>query len=437
MEQYLGYIISPLNNEESIESVRLIKSEDNIEIEFSANSHHQLNIATIHGSFTGLGDVTLINCKNIGMSTGSGGYQKKYSAEYLLVGDYISNLNEKTFDSIKIEMPGLLGWTKISGIKNDFFATRTVTTEDVPNVILYSSDQYTVELYSVVNYSFKRQNNEVSLKEDIGLKVQAQNKSLSVLDFLEHIVEFQKLFFIIGNTSSELGKVTLNNEKEFSTQLFWKGKRSLGDPSINNPSLKYNDILPNIIDIVSNWISKREIHTSIDLILEKSINAKLSIENYFLNNCFAIETFHRRFKNFRIFDQQEFKTIKEEILKSVENDEIREILSNNLAHINEPNFRRRLIDFSEDFGNVLPKDFQIDSFITQTVKTRNFLVHRSSEKNIFTKFEMLYATIFIEIIVKINIYRVLGIEEDLIKKSLIHAGGNTISMYEYNKSFQF
>ena len=46
---------------------------------------------------------------------------------------------------------------------------------------------------------------------------------------------------------------------------------------------------------------------------------------------------------------------------------------------------------------------------------------------------MLYVSIFLEIIIKINIYRVLGIKENLIEKLLIEAGKNIESFYHANK----
>jgi hypothetical protein len=437
MEQYIGYIVSPYNDDEIIESVRLSLSNELIEIEFSASCLHYLDLPYILGTFNGLGKVTFFKCQNSGSSSGSGASQKKYSAQFLFIGDYLPNPEDKYFEYVQIAVKGLYSWTKISSIINDVYESKTIRIEDSPNILIYSCNDYIVELYSNVNYSFKRKNNEISLKENVGIKILSKNRVLNVWEYLELLREFQKLFFILGNVDTQIDKVFFCDGSDYPVTLNWHGYKAIGLPSPTNLALQFHDIVPELQSIITNWINKKELQTSIDLILEKSKNSDLSVENYFLNNCFAIETLHRRYMNFRIFDESEFKSIKKKILEDIENIEVKEILSNNLAHINEPNFRRRLKDFSEIFNKVLPGDFELDQFITRVVKTRNFLVHRSSDKNTFAKFEMLYAAIFIEIIVKVNIYRLLEIKEPLIDNALQSTSRTTIAMYEFNKHLSY
>ncbi|MFC3971662.1 HEPN domain-containing protein [Maribacter confluentis] len=190
-------------------------------------------------------------------------------------------------------------------------------------------------------------------------------------------------------------------------------------------------------EIIHNWFDKKDLHTSIELILEKTINTQLSHENYFLNNCFAIETLHRRFNNYKLFDKSEFKSIKENILKSIENNDLRKLIENNLAHINEPNFRNRLTNYEADFSHLLPENQNVKNYISKIVKTRNYLVHRGNSKNIFEEFDMLYASFFIETVVKINVYRILGIKNKLIEKLLIETGERINSLYQSNDRMRF
>lgn len=143
------------------------------------------------------------------------------------------------------------------------------------------------------------------------------------------------------------------------------------------------------------------------------------------------------FKNYNLFEKTEFKTIKEGILASIEDEDIKVIIGNSLAYINEPNFRKRLSDFKPDFSSVLPVDWNVEDYIGKIVRTRNYLVHRGSDKKIFDKFDMLYASIFIETIIKINVYRVLGIKESLIEKLLKETGNSVKEMYVSNKRMGF
>lgn len=438
MENYIGKIDSPFNKEERIDFVRLSISNEIIEIEFSSSEYSDHNIKTITGIFNGFGKVTLVNCQNIGMSTGAGADIKRYSAEYLFKGEFIIKPELCYFDRVNIEMNGLLDWTKISAINNKLFTDKKLIIEDIDIIKIYNSNNFSIEIYSSNNIKCKRENNQITISENVGLKIRSINGNINIWDYLHLIKELKKIIFILSNRNTQINITNFYRGKGIPpVTLYWLGNNSLGSPSAMSPRIKFEDIKQDLNFIIHNWFEKKDLHTSIELILEKTINNKLSRENYFLNNCFAIETFHRRFKNYRLFDKTEFKSIKEGILESITNSDIKELIGNNLAHINEPNFRKRLTDFEPDFHIILPKEWDVEEYITRIVKSRNYLVHRSSDKNIFDKFDMLYASIFIENIIKINVYRTLGIEENLIEKLLIETGQNIKGFYDSNKRMKF
>lgn len=437
MASFIGKIVSPFNAKESIDFVRLSISDEVIDIEFSSSERSHNNIKTIIGVFNGFGKATLINCKNIGMSSGAGADIKKYRADYLFQGEFISNPELYYFDRVNIEIEGLLDWTKISAVNNKLFTDKKLSIEDVEVIEIYSSDNFSLEIFSSNSINFKRPNNQITIKENVGLKIKATNGNINVWGYLDLIKELKKLFFIISNRNTQIDSTNFYKDKGMPVTLFWIGNNSLGSPSPMSPRIKFEDIKPDLHNLIHNWFNNEDIHTSIDLILEKSINNKLSRENYFLNNCFSIETFHRRFKNYRLFEKAKFKLLKEGILKSIDEKQVRELVENNLAHINEPNFKRRLTDFESDFRSVLPDDWDVEEYITRIVKSRNYLVHRSSSRKIFDKFDMLYAAIFIETIVRINIYRILGIKEYIIKNLLSEAGENIKGFYDSNKNMKF
>jgi hypothetical protein len=437
MENYIGKIVSPFNENESIDFVRLSISNEIIEIEFSSSKRSDGNIKTIIGVFNGFGKVTLVNCQNIGMSTGAGADVKKYSAEYLFKGEFINNPESYYFDRVNIEMSGLLDWTKISSINNNLFTDKVLTIEDIDIIEIYKSDDLSIEIFSSNNINFKRENNQITIKENVGFKIKSQNGHINIWDYLHLIKELKKILFILSNRNTHIDNTNFYKGKGTPVKLYWFGNNSLGSPSPTNPRINFEDIKPDLNNIIHNWFENKDLHTSVELVLEKSINNKLSRENYFLNNCFSIETFHRRFKNYKLFDKVEFKAIKEGILESIEKSDIKELIGNNLAHINEPNFKKRLYDFQSDFSKLLPSDWNVEEYITRIVKTRNYLVHRSSNKKVFEKFDMLYASIFIETIIKINVYRTLGIKEVLIEKLLSDTGKNIKGFYDSNKRMRF
>lgn len=433
MKHYIGNITSPFNQDESFDNTRLTISEKSIELEFTTNTHEHRNVVVIYGVFNGFGKVSLFNCKNIGGSHGAASSVVRYSAEYLFRGEFINELASTQFNRVNVEMVGLLNWTNLSSIKNNLFTKKKLEIEEFDAKRIYSSDDFSIELFSSVNTNIKREYNQTTVKENVGLRIKSNEKNIEIIEFLSIIQELKKLLFLLSNNETSIDNTTFYNENDEPTVLIWEGLNSLGSPLPISTSLKFNEIENDLDKIISIWFNNTEIHTSIDLILEKSRNNKLSRENYFLSTCFALETLHRRFKNYKLFQKSKFKEVKQAILNAIDDNAIKELIENSLAHINEPNFRNRLYDFKLDFEKVLPEEKSVEDYIGQIVKTRNYLVHRSSDKQVFDEFEMLYSAIYIEAIVKSNIYEILGISEQVIENVLIKTGRCIHGFYNANK----
>src|SRR5690606_20097185 len=204
MEKYIGKIVSPFNENESIDFVQLSISNEIIEIEFSSSKRSHSNIKTIIGVFNGFGKVTLVNCQYIGMSTGEGADVKKYNAEYLFKGEFINNPESIYFDRVNIEMSGLLDWTKISSINNKLFTDKKLTIEDIEIIEIYRTDDLLIEIFSSNNINFKRENNQITIKENVGFKIKSQNGNKSIWDYLHLINELKKILFILSNRNTHI-----------------------------------------------------------------------------------------------------------------------------------------------------------------------------------------------------------------------------------------
>lgn len=295
MENYIGKIASPFNEEESIDFARLSVSNEMIEIEFSSSERDYRNVKVIVGVFNGLGKVTLVNCQIIAMSSGAGAEIKKYRAEYLFVGEFINDPESLYFDKVSIEMTGLLDWTKMSAINNNLITDKILTVGDPDKIEIYNSDYFSVEVFSSYNINLKRENKQVTIKENVGLTIKSINGNISIWEYLHLIRELKKFFFILSNGNTQIDNTKFYKGKGMPVTLYWNGNASLGSPSPTNLRIKFDDIKLDLSEIIHKWLEKKDLQTCIELILEKSINNNLSRENYFLNNCFAIETFHRRF----------------------------------------------------------------------------------------------------------------------------------------------
>lgn len=434
MSSYFGHIISPYNENEIIESVYLTNDDSKIEIEFQSNTWNYKNIENIVGLFNTIGKVTLLNCQFKRVEGGAGGQVKRYSAEYLLTGINLKRPLELFCDSVKITTSGLINWTKLYSV--NYAPVKILEIELPKSLVIYDSNSFSITLFPLVNTSHKREDNSYSISERIGFEIKPTQNKINLWDYLKNIDSLKKLLFILSAKKISFEDIIFYQKNDFF-ELFRKEKVSLNGSPSNIISLEFDDIKEYLNKIIDAWFNTTEIHTSIDLILEKSVNTKLSRENYFLNCCFSLETFHRRFKNYNLFDPKYLKTLKNSFLKSVEDEEMKKALQGSFAHVNNPNFKQRLFDFKEDFSKILPKGSDIESYISKIVKTRNFLVHRSSNKNTLKGLDILYAAIYLENIVKANIYRVLGIEEDLIDKKIIHKSDILKGFYDLNKSLEF
>lgn len=206
--------------------------------------------------------------------------------------------------------------------------------------------------------------------------------------------------------------------------------------SISATWTEFKEIQENIEEILKTWYENKNLYSSIDLLIEKFLNPKLSRENDFLNSCFAIETFHRRFKKMEVFKKSVFRRIRKSIIEKIEDDNLKKFFNEKLAYANEPTFRVRLMDLKVHFENRLPSNIDVDDYITKIVKTRNFLVHRGKNENIFDDFDMLYAARYIESVVRICIMIELKVPDKLIAKTVNFTKSHLSQMYQWNKKIK-
>jgi hypothetical protein len=170
--------------------------------------------------------------------------------------------------------------------------------------------------------------------------------------------------------------------------------------------------------------------------LEKYFQTGLSRETFFLNSCFAIEIYHRRFKKNQRLPKADFKKIKDGIISKLDTPDEINLFENKLAYANEPSFKERLESLKEDFKIILPLTIDMDSYIKQIVNTRNNIVHRSSSKNTLSGLDIYYSSVYLEALTKLCIYRELGFNQSHILKMFIHTREQIDGMYKLNKRLQ-
>ena len=89
--------------------------------------------------------------------------------------------------------------------------------------------------------------------------------------------------------------------------------------------------------------------------------------------------------------------------------------------------------YKEDFISLIPPNFDVEKYITTIVRTRNFLVHRSSQKTVFDSFDLLYAAIYIEGIAKLQILKFLEVDRNIIHQEYKKMQEDLTTKYRLNR----
>lgn len=206
-----------------------------------------------------------------------------------------------------------------------------------------------------------------------------------------------------------------NQDEPLSMKLHTSTLNFMTNPSFDFV-FSYNDLIDSYQNIFECWFNNKKLEDSINLISEKSF-LKLSGETYFLNTCFSLETLHRKhFKNY-VYEEENYEQLRIGIIEKL-NPEEKKLFLEKLQFANEPSFRSRLKDFNKDFAISLKGDYKANNIIGKIVDTRNYLVHRGEKKNILENIEMTKVAKVIENVVKINIFRLIGVDENKIQSKI-------------------
>ena len=425
--EVIGNIIIPSIENKSVDSVllRLIYGENPVlEFKFTSSSH-PMNIPIIIGTFTGLGDITFLNCTLLGASSGASGTIVKYNSLNYIKGHHFKQKEELLFNRVSIEVPQLTSWFKSDCI--EFKDIENQTHVIISNLHKYEniiSENISLSFNLVVHESHSR--NKAVLEETIYLVCETIKSKISLDDILDLFQHLLKFLVFIQPFDPKIESIILRNDDlchEFGKEKHIKHINLYINPiqlsiygSLTSFFFEFEEIKPNLESILQKWFDPK-ITSTIDLLLSNTFEPNVNIENHFLNICFAIESFHRQFINNKTFTDEEFDERIQYINKSIENEEINKWLVNKLQHGNEPSFRTRLKYFKEILELII--DTNIKTFINNIIDTRNYLVHRDKKtKRVLKRFELFYSIRYLEILLKINIMDFLGIKIETYKRKL-------------------
>jgi hypothetical protein len=286
---------------------------------------------------------------------------------------------------------------------------------------LFQNDNFEISVSLFCKESFNQTN--IIIEEYAELKISAKKCQLSLFGFLDIYKKTKLLISFLGNHHSgtdlfylKQDKIIYENQDSPLTLRFYSTSLSL----INNFNFdfvfSYDDLVDDYQEIFSSWFENDKMQESINLLIQKNF-LKLSPENYFLNTSFSLETLHRtHFKN-NVYEIEEFEEIKKGIIEKLSPAE-KKLFIDKLQYANEPSLRKRLKYFKDDFSLVLKGDYNVNNLIGKIVETRNYLVHRGDKKDVLEINQMPAIAKVLENIVKLNIFRLIGVNENKIHNKI-------------------
>lgn len=93
-------------------------------------------------------------------------------------------------------------------------------------------------------------------------------------------------------------------------------------------------------------------------------------------------------------------------------------------------------DLKEEFLIVLPQRIEFYNFIKKVVDTRNYIVHRTPKDETFSGLELYYASIYIETVTKLCVFKELGFNQLIISQMFVNSGYTIDNMFQYNNHLQ-
>src|SRR5699024_186469 len=206
--------------------------------------------------------------------------------------------------------------------------------------------------------------------------------------------------------------------------------------------ISYKDVQGNFGEILNAWLGKQKsLKTVLDLHLS-DFYKDVYLETKFLNAVQAIEIYHRKFLDGKVFDETVYQEYNRKILTYVQkemSEEFKNKIMGMLQHGNEYSLSKRIRELINKNLDAETKSYLFGNsnnrskFIQQIVDTRNFLTHydQSGKKNVLVGIEIYYAVQRLKALTTVIIFKEICMEEGTILRKI---QDNKKSAYAINKS---
>ena len=388
--------------------------------------------------------VTLYNCfmtKSGGATLVQGEESGKpstiYSIRYLLIGLHVLSTSDLKFNQISSEIFNLGEWVGISGFKRQDINPERLKNHEIvveyklPEFIDFEIDENTNGTFNfIANHpGLSRYQKTITINQRV--EFQAISKSEKCIDdLLEYVITFQNFLTLALYRSTYPLSISLSGERHkkdygngetykktiklyFSSRNFKTNEKPKFDLEM---IFDYRRIQPDFETIIKNWYSKYELlEPAFDLVFEQFYNGNRFTVNTFLNLAQSAETFHARVHNHTKIPREQYKKMKEDILKVVPA-EYHAWLNDQFNFGNNLNLYSRLTELAEKYSNKILDRILGDKtqFVLDVKNSRNYYTHYSKdgEKKTLKGSELFYLSERLKILLVCSFLIEVGFDKD-------------------------
>lgn len=375
-------------------------------------------------------NLTLNGIYELGSTLGSGGFRTTYGVIRIFRGIHFDKESDILFKDISVLYSNFDSWLDISGFKIE----PNLETGDMdikhtsPSLIPATiNNDYKITIGFNVQHFISSMGHKEARITQTGITVIEKNIVATFTEFMKvqhHLRNFLSLammspcypLLIRGNVEDSTAP---NGYADVGIYYSNKTPQTIDDIYELHMLFRYRDISTNFEQYLKNWFSKVEILEPVfNLYFGTLYNSDMYLDHIFLSTIQAVESYHRRTMKNHIWSEEDFTTIKNEVLNCTSK-KYKDWVTNKFQYGNEPSLRRRIKELLEEFNSIFG-EFSIynSEFAENVTNTRNYLTHYDptlKEKSL--KDQDLFNTIQkLRALVEVCFMKQLGIPNEDVKK---------------------
>lgn len=350
----------------------------------------------IIGSFTGLGDLTFVDC-NIQFSQSGLTETRIYKPRYTFISTHHPiDAKSLKLQNFQVTNPAITQWFNYA-MWYDMIDDKLIKKENVQDITRMDKLGLTITINHSMNIKTKRAELILSNVGYVSFELDNPIKNIKAFEIYN---TFQKVMVLLSSNSAQYTNFQFQclGCGEWANLYYNDYKHSTS--SNNYIHIYYDDVREELPLIVNAAYENDSFIFCLNKLMENLLYKPTSHNKKFTNSISTFEAFGKLYSDIK------------------------------------PNKLKHFLDyFKDDFillGNIPKDDF--DSFAKKIIRSRDYHVHSNlKNKNIYTEFELLYISFLIDFVVGYGMLCALGISQKIRDKIIMKARSTYIALQKSNK----